>query len=192
MTWSYLSPLPHTSCIPYEEACSLTTRQYSHMLLALKEKPTTSSVKISFYLFTLHDLFLLVSVCQYILWIYLCYILPEFIKTKHYSPCLYDSKHSELIFICYNELNHPMTHRYLCFWFTAGEVINYQVHDDNNKFGCNFCLFISWKCDKMQTNTHIIIFLMLVIISKLPRCKTINVYNSSSFHFKLFTCIHTA
>lgn len=36
MTWSYLSPLPHTSCIPYEEACSLTTRQYSHMLLALK------------------------------------------------------------------------------------------------------------------------------------------------------------
>lgn len=140
--------------------------------------------------------FQLVSVCQYILWIYLCYILPEFIITKHYSPCLYDSKHSELIFICYNELNHPMTHRYLCFWFTGSEDINYQVHDDNNKFGCNLCLFISWKCDKMQTNTHIIIiiiiFLILVIISKLPRCKTINVYNSSSFPFKLFTCIHTA
>lgn len=48
MTWSYLSPLPHTCCISYEEACSLTTRQYSHMLLALKYKSTTSSVKISF------------------------------------------------------------------------------------------------------------------------------------------------
>lgn len=50
MTLSYLSPLSHTCCIPYEEACSLTTWQYSHMLLALKYKPTTSLVKISFSL----------------------------------------------------------------------------------------------------------------------------------------------
>lgn len=150
MTWSYLSPLPHTCCISYEEACSLTTRQYSHMLLALKYKSTTSSVKISFlFVYSAWPLSTYFVLSIYSLDILICNISQKFIKTKH---CLYDSKYFELIFmsICIFAIMNSTTQWHIDISVSGGYDINYQVHEENNTFWYHLSLFISIKCDKCR------------------------------------------